>query len=80
MATQNNTINRTELASTQQRWDLVILRQEMRELQREQQHLISKSHERSLTKWELSRIDELLDEIMGLMRQFGGLKSDRRAA
>jgi hypothetical protein len=71
---------------TEQRWDLILLRQEMRELQREQQHLISKSHERSLTVWELSRIDELLDEIMGLMRQFGGLKistnsrSNRQAA
>ena len=81
MATNSNNLGQTE-----QRWDLIVLRQEMRELQREQQHLISKSHERNLTKWELSRIDELLDEIMGLMRQFGGLKvrtstsSDRQAA
>ena len=66
--------NTHKLGHTEQHWDLILLRQEMRELQREQQHLISKSHERNLTKWELSRIDDLLDEIMGLMRQFGGLK------
>ena len=59
--------------STDKRWDLLVLRQEMRELKREQKHLISKSHERALTIWELSRIDELLDEIMGLMRQFGSI-------
>lgn len=52
------------------RWKKVLLRQEMNELQREREHLHSKSIERQLTHWELERMDSLLQEIMQLLDKF----------
>lgn len=59
-----------DLHSHEQRWNLVLLRQEKQELLREHSHLETKSRERDLTNWEISRMESLLDELMILMTQF----------
>ncbi len=51
-------------------WELRLLRQELNELQRERRHLVNKSHERTLTGWELERTEKILDEVMDLLKQF----------
>ena len=63
---KNNTPNRPE-----SHWELLVLRQQMLELQREKRHLSSKSYERPLSPWENERLEKLLDEIMALIPQIG---------
>ncbi|MBX7137628.1 MAG: hypothetical protein K1X83_06560 [Oligoflexia bacterium] len=58
---------------TDSKWELRVLRQEMNELKREKLHLQKKSYERQLTSWESNRMEELLDEVMVLLQQFGKL-------
>ncbi len=68
---------------SEKRWDVLILRREMRELQRERSHLAAKSQERPLSTWEQSRMESLLDDVMQLLHKFsqlGGREQERKAA
>jgi len=47
------------------------LRHELKLLEREQRHLREKGRERGLTRWEIERIEELLEETMSLLSKFG---------
>lgn len=74
-----------EVASSQiqhhhKRWDVLILRQEMRELERERHHLSSKSLERPLSGWEKKRMETLLDDVMQLLQKFSQLDFQQQKA
>lgn len=58
-------------------WDLLVLRQEFKELERERHHLRSKSIERQLTSWEMSRLTLIMDEAMELLRRFGSIANNQ---
>jgi hypothetical protein len=53
-----------------ERWDKRIFQREIDLLKREKEHLCSKKDERPLTAWEQSRLEEIFDELMGLLDQF----------
>lgn len=74
-----------ELVSSQaphnnKRWDVLILRHEMRELERERNHLALKSLERPLSTWEERRMESLLDDVMQLLQRFSELNLPEREA
>lgn len=56
--------------SNEDRWSIIILRSELAQLQREQEHLRLKNLERSLTPWERLRLAECMDEMMELLSRF----------
>lgn len=71
----------SQTPQSHQRWDVLILRQEMRELEREKNHLASKSLERPLSAWEQSRLESLLDDVMQLLQKFSKLNiAEKQAA
>ena len=48
-------------------WDKLELESELGQLQREEVHLISKSHQRPLTAWELQRLSSLVEETKKIL-------------
>lgn len=56
--------------SNEDRWSIIILRSELAQLQREQEHLRLKNLERTLTPWERLRLAECMDEMMELLSRF----------
>lgn len=58
------------LNDNEERWSVIILRRELAQLQREQEHLRLKNLERALTPWERLRMAECMDEMMDLLSQF----------
>lgn len=51
------------------RWSGKLLRRDIESLQREHRHLLLKSVERGLNDWELTRVHELSQDLIRLMRQ-----------
>lgn len=47
----------------EQEWSKIILKAQIQQLKREEQHLKSKSHERTLTLWERMRLEEVIGEL-----------------
>jgi hypothetical protein len=59
-------------------FSLIIIRKEVKELQRERAHLNSKALERKLTVWERTRLDQIFDELASLI-EFATRGSAHRA-
>lgn len=62
------------LSRNEAQWSVKLLRQDLEDLRREQNHLRSKRQERSLTQWESQRVFEISREIIELLRQFCSLQ------
>lgn len=60
----NNTANKPE-----DHWRQITLCQELTELKREREHLQSKSQERTLNSWEVSRLESLVSEVKAVTQQ-----------
>lgn len=62
------------------RWELAMLRRDIKDLQREKSHLDHMSSRRSLTGWELSRMEQLLDELMEVLERLSIAKTEEFTA
>ncbi|MCI5064357.1 hypothetical protein MRY87_01385 [bacterium] len=51
-------------------WDIQLTQQELEQLRRERQHLMSKAIERPLTPWEKLRQREIVREAKVLLKRF----------
>lgn len=75
MKDQSSQLHRNN--STEDRWSLTMLRHEMSDLRREHTHLKSKSEERPLTLWEMSRFQSIHDELLNLLSKFANLNNSK---
>ena len=51
-------------------WGQRLLRHELNSLKKEHEHLLLRNKERPLTKWEETRKQEILDEVMQMLMMF----------
>ena len=56
------------------RWEILALEKEVSQLRREREHLSSKAHERPLTIWEQTRLNDTIREIINTARQLASLR------
>lgn len=71
---QESTMLTDVISRHEKDWDLLLLKQELKNLEREQLHLTQKQNERSLTDWEIKRATQILDEVMGILSKLSSHK------
>ena len=74
MSANSNILSAGVASQDGSKWDLKIVRYELEQLKREREHLDSKKNERHLTEWEMRRIEQISNEMGGLVRRIVELR------